>query len=86
MADELSRKSRWDKIFLIAPHGVFVDDHTRFMNHAELKERKELFEILVNEIKKSGDWGKVTILNGNYYENFIAVVNYVKEIEENGKS
>lgn len=86
VADELARKSRWDKIFLIAPHGVFVDDHTRFMNHAELKERKELFEILTREIKKSGDWNKVTVLNGNYYENFMAVVNYVKEIEENGKN
>lgn len=86
VADELSRKSRWDKIFLVAPHGVFVDDHTRFMNHSEMKERQELFEILCREIKKSGDWDKVTVLTGTYYENFMTVVNYVKEIEENGKN
>lgn len=86
VADELSRKSRWDKIFLIAPHSVFVDDHIRFMNHSELSERELLFEILCREIKKSGDWDKVTILKGNYYENFMEVVNYVREIERNGKN
>ena len=80
MADELTRKSRWDKIFLVAPHGVFVDDHERYMAHSGMKERKELFEILCNNIKASGNWDKVVILNGNYYENFMTVVNYVREI------
>ena len=84
MADELTRKSRWDKIFLIAPHGVFVDDHTRYMAHSGMKERSELYEILCNNIKASGNWDKVVILNGNYYENFMAVVNYVKDIIEKG--
>ena len=80
MADELTRKSRWDKIFLVAPHGVFVDDHERYMAHSGMKERKELFEILCNNIKASGNWDKVVILNGNYYENFMTVVNYVREV------
>lgn len=86
MADELTRKSKWDKIFLLSPHGVFVDDHERFMAHSGMKERKELFEILCNNIKISGNWDKVTILNGNYYENFMAVVNYVRGVIENGKN
>ena len=85
VADELASKSRWDKIFLLAPHGVFVDDHTRYMGHSELKERKELFDILCEDIKRTGNWDKVTILTGNYYENFMSVVNYVKEIM-NGKN
>ena len=80
MADELTRKSRWDKIFLVAPHGVFVDDHERYMAHSGMKERKELFEILCNNIKASGNWDKVVILNGDYYENFMTVVNYVREV------
>ena len=84
-ADELARKSRWDKIFLLAPHGTFVDDHERFMAHAGMKERSELFEILCNNIKRVGNWDKVVILNGNYYENFMAVVNYVRGIMKNGK-
>lgn len=84
-ADELTRKSRWDKIFLLAPHGVFVDDHERYMAHSGMKERTELFEILCNNIKSSGNWDKVTILSGNYYENFMAVVAYVKEVITNGK-
>lgn len=77
---ELSSKSRWDKIFLIAPHGVFVDDHTRYMGHSEMDERQKLFDILCADIKWAGNWDKVTILTGNYYENFMAVVNYVKEV------
>ena len=85
VADELTRKSRWDKIFLLAPHGVFVDDHERYMAHSGMKERTELYEILCKNIKDSGNWDKVTILSGNYYENFISVVNYVKGVMEHGK-
>lgn len=86
MADELARKSRWDKIFLIAPHGVFVDDHSRYMGHGDMDSRKKLFDILCEDIKRTGDWDKATILTGTYYENFMAVVKYVKEIIENGKN
>lgn len=84
-ADELTRKSRWDKIFLLAPHGVFVDDHERFMAHSGMKERQELYEILCNNIKVSGNWDKVTVLTGNYYVNFMAVVDYVKGVMAHGK-
>lgn len=79
---ELSSKSRWDKIFLIAPHGVFVDDHSRYMGHSEMNERQKLFDILCTDIKRAGNWDKVTILTDNYYENFMAVVNYVNKVIE----
>lgn len=85
-ADEYIRKSKWDKIFLLAPHGVFVDDHTRYMAHSGMKEREELFDILCDNIKRSGNWDKVVVLTGNYYENFMAVVNYVNGVIENGRS
>lgn len=80
MADELTRKSRWDKIFLLAPHGKFVDDHERYMAHSGMKERQELFDILCENIKRSGNWDKVVILKGGYYENFMTIVNYVREV------
>lgn len=85
MADELTRKSRWDKIFLIGPRGKFVDDHERFMAHSGMKEREELFELLCRNIKESGNWDKVTILDGNYYENFMTVVRYVRELMTRGE-
>lgn len=86
MADELTRKSRWDKIFLLAPNGVFVDDHSRYMAHSGMKERKELFDILCKNIKDSGNWDKVVVLEGgNYYKNFMTVVEYVRDIIEKGK-
>ena len=86
VAYEFAKKSRWDKIFCVVPHGTFVDDHERFMAHSGMKERQELFEILKQSMIDVGDWEKVTILDGNYYENFMAIVNYVKGIEENGKN
>lgn len=84
VAYEYAKKSRWDKIFCIVPHGVFVDDHERFMAHSGMKERQELFEILKQSLIDVGDWGKVTILDGDYYQNFMTVVNYVKERMEKG--
>ena len=85
LADELTNKCKWDKIYLLCPHGVFVDDHERYMVHSGIKERQELFEILCNNIKASGNWDKATILNGGYWNNFKRIVEEVKEIIENGK-
>ena len=49
-----------------------------------MKERQELFNILVANIKRTGDWDKVTILTGDYYENFMAIVSYVRNRIEKG--
>lgn len=84
-ADAITKKCRWDKIYLLCPHGVFVDDHTRYMAFSGEDERRELFEILCNNIKASGNWDKVTILDGGYYNNFKKIVEDVKEIMRNGK-
>lgn len=85
VAYEYAKKSRWDKIFCVVPHGVFVDDHERFMAHSGMKERQELFEILKQSLVDVGDWDKVVILDGDYYQNFMAVVSYVREIIEKGR-
>ena len=84
-ADAVTKKCRWDKIYLLCPHGVFVDDHTRYMAYSGEDERRELFEILCRNIKTSGNWDKVTILDGGYYDNFKKIVEDVKEIINNGK-
>lgn len=84
-ADAITKKCRWDKIYLLCPHGVFVDDHTRYMAFSGEDERRELFEILCNNIKASGNWDKVTILDGGYWNNFKKIVEEVKEIMSNGK-
>lgn len=80
-------KSRWDRIFLLAPNGVFVDDHSRFMAHSGMKERQEMFDILRVLLKENGYWDKVTVLNGgSYYQNFLTVKNYANQLIENGKA
>jgi NadR type nicotinamide-nucleotide adenylyltransferase len=80
MADAITAKCRWDKIFLLAPKGVFVDDHERYMAHSGMNERQELFDILCDNIKRSGNWNKVVILQEGYYENFMTIVRYVREV------
>ena len=82
-ADAITKKCRWDKIYLLCPKGVFVDDHTRYMGCSEMHERTQLFDILCNNIKASGNWDKVTVLDGGYYNNFIKIVDDVKEMYKN---
>lgn len=83
--DSITAKCKWDRIYLLCPHGTFVDDHTRYMNFSGMAERNELFEILCRNIKDSGNWDKVVILDGGYWKNFEKIVNDVKEIIENGQ-
>ncbi len=82
-ADSITKKCRWDKIYLLCPRGIFEDDHTRYMGCSNLKERKEMFDILCRNIKDSDNWNKVTILDGGYFENFDKIVKDVKEIINN---
>ena len=84
LADEITAKCKWDKIFILAPHGVFVDDHERYMAHSGIDERQQMFDILCRNIKNSGNWDKVTILNGSYYENFLSISNHIKEVIRKG--
>lgn len=79
-ADEYTKNSRWNKIFLLPPHGNFVDDTTRYMEHSSMDSRYELYEILCENLKRNNLWGRVEILNRGYYENFITIINYVKGI------
>lgn len=79
-ADELTKKCHWDKIFLIGPKNIFHDDHERYMAHADLVIRNDLYEILCKNIKEAGYWDKVEILDGDFYENFTKVVDYVNGV------
>lgn len=81
-ADAITTRCKWDKIYLLCPNGKFVDDHSRYMGHSEMKERQELFEILCKNIKESGNWDKVTILDKGYWGNFEYIVNGVRGIIE----
>lgn len=85
-ADAITKKCRWDKIYVLCPKGKFVDDHQRYMGHSEMEERKELYEILMKNIEASGNKDKVTVLDGGYMNNFASIVKDVKEIIENGKN
>lgn len=79
-AEEFTRKSRWDVIFVAVPHGRFVDDHTRYMLHSGMKERQELLNILITAIEESGNGDKIIFLNGTYHENFLTVKKHIEEL------
>ena len=70
----------WNKIYLISPTNKFVDDGIRYMKHSDLTIRNELFLILCDLLKKANLWEKVEILDGNYYENFIKIKEYINEV------
>jgi len=81
MADELTQKSRWDKIFCLVPKNTFVDDHTRFMHHSDIGSRNELLNKLICHMEYAGLMDRVVFLNGgDYYKNFMTIVDYVKEV------
>lgn len=87
VADEFTKKCRWDKIFLLAPKNNFVDDNVRYMGHSDIEQRNKMYNILCKNIKESGNWDKVVILEGgDYYKNFKTIVKYVNDIMEKGKS
>ena len=85
-ADEYTKQSRWQKIFLLSPHGVFVDDTVRYKEHSDMKSRTKLYEILCENLKKHNLWDRVEILNKGYYENFKTILNYVKGIMKDAES
>lgn len=82
-ADVITGKCKWDKIYLLYPNGVFVDDHVRYQGHSELEERQALFNILVRNIKAAGLWDKVVLLcGGNYWDNFKKIRDDIRGIIE----
>ena len=78
LAWNIKRGIQWDKIFLLPPKNVFVDDGCRYMKQSTMDERTKNYNILVQLLKDFGWWDKVEIINGNFLENFNTVKNYVE--------
>ena len=78
LAKNIKRGIQWDKIFLLPPKNVFVDDGCRYMKQSTMDERTKNYNILVQLLKDFGWWDKVEIINGNFLENFNTVKNYVE--------
>ncbi len=81
-ADAFVSKSRWDKVFVVCPMGVFVDDHTRYMKHGTMEARRDLVNILFEELCVAGLQDKMEILPGGYLRNFNRVKEYINGIME----
>ena len=78
LAWNIKRGIQWDKIFLLPPKNIFVDDGYRYMKQSTMDERTKNYNILVKLLKDFGWWDKVEIINGDYLENFNAVKDYIE--------
>lgn len=85
LAWNIKRGIQWDKIFLLPPKNVFVDDGCRYMKQSTMDERTKNYNILVQLLKDFGWWDKVEVINGDFLENFETVKNYINEKIEYGK-
>ena len=77
VADEYAKQFKWNKIFLLPPHGVFVDDHARYMADADIAQRKTLYSYMMQKLKELDLWNNVQVLDGDYIDNFNAIKDYV---------
>lgn len=79
LAKMYAKNIRWNKIFVLAPTDNFVDDGIRCMEHSSLDERKKLFSILIDLLEEFNY--EYEVINGNYYENYLTVKNYIESLE-----
>lgn len=79
LAKMYAKNIRWNKIFVLAPHDNFVDDGIRCMEHSSMDERNKLFKILTDLLDEFNY--EYEILDGNYYENYLSVKNYIESLE-----
>lgn len=86
LAEDYIKKAKWDKIFLLAPKEVFIDDGIRYMKHSNMASRNTMFDILCRELVNAGLWDKVVVLQDGYYGNFTKIVEYTKGVIKNGKA
>lgn len=76
LADAYEKTNQWDKIFLLAPHEkAIVDDGERYLPDSDYDIRFGFFETLKQLYDERGY--KYEILDGNYYENFCKVRDYI---------
>ncbi len=81
LAKSLKQYVKYSKIFLLPPKNAFVDDGIRYMEQSSIEDRKNNYEILCDLIREFGfQEDMVTVLNGNYYENFLTVKNYILDL------
>ena len=82
LAKTMQRGITWSKIFLLPPKNTFVDDGSRYMAQSTMEERNKNYVKLVKLLKKFGWWSKVEVLDGDFYQNFVRVRDYINLLYE----
>lgn len=75
-------KFKWNHIFVFPPSKNFVNDGSRYMGQASMKERNKNFEILQKLIQEFYPDVSKTYLNGSFLQNFNEVKNYINSLIE----
>lgn len=77
----IAKSSKWDHIFFLQASAGFEDDHTRYMEHADLSIRNKMSSNLMWSLKYFYKEDRITMLSGsNYKKNFDTIVDYVKGV------
>lgn len=85
MAYKYNPTTKWDKIFLLAPHdNGIVDDGDRYMPDEDYKIRCKFFGTLKQLYEDFGY--EYEILNGTYYENYMSVRRYIDDLYRKAKN
>ena len=80
VAREYAKTTKWNKIFLLAPHEKpIVDDGERYMPDSDYGIRCKFFEDMKSLFDEFGY--EYEVLDGNYYENWSKVKEYIEEVK-----
>lgn len=83
LAQLYNQQLEWDRVFIIPPHGKFVDDHTRYMEDADIAQREEMFADMKSMVDNNPQMqGRIEVLWGSYQENFEDIKHYVNQMYE----
>jgi NadR type nicotinamide-nucleotide adenylyltransferase len=78
LAKRQSKYIKWNKIFVLAPRGEYVDDGYRYMGHKDMEIREKLFKSLIELLNDFGY--EYEILKGGYLNNYLRVKDYVEGV------
>ena len=84
VARHIALSTKWDKVYFLTAGNKFVDDHSRFMKHSDIKEREGMemwLHAMIHCLMPDVDIEYLP--GGDYLGNFETIKNYVKEIYNN---
>lgn len=79
LAEKIILDTKWEHIFFLGPQESFENDHTRYMEHADMDCRKNMSAgLMVTALTYYPDSMITYLFGSDYKENFNTIVNFVE--------